>query len=403
MMKFVEASVGVGRWYHSYRKSNAAVNVVSQSVYDLPVPSNLTLKWNFGSLLGCCLVVQLVTGLLMATHYTPSVEDGFDSVVKIMTDVTGGWLLRAAHANGATFFFFFIYCHVGRGLYYYSFALTKTWIVGVHMLLLLMAVAFTGYVLPWGQMSYWAATVITNLVTAFPVIGHSLVELIWGGSSVCDATLKRFFVFHFIAPFGLLVLTAVHLIYLHEDGASNPLGLEASGDNVPFHPYFTIKDLFGAVVFVGFLAIIVLWTPDVFLDPENFIPADPMKTPVHIQPEWYFLFAYTILRGVPNKLGGVILLVLSVVGLYFMPFLPRPSVKGVRFNSAGVVLFWVFVADFIALTCLGRCTVDWPYSALALLCTAYYFFYVFLSSSISVLWEDISFGAAKRGAGVVVV
>nr|YP_010393073.1 cytochrome b [Bactronophorus thoracites]UPX89043.1 cytochrome b [Bactronophorus thoracites]UPX89055.1 cytochrome b [Bactronophorus thoracites] len=373
--------------YHALRKEVPVLKAVSGSLYDLPVPANLSYLWNYGSLLGCCLVLQITTGIFLAMHYTPHVLEAFNSVVSIGRDVKNGWVIRSFHANGASFFFIMIYVHIARGLYYHSFYLRKTWIVGVHMFLLLMLVAFTGYVLPWGQMSYWAATVITNLATAVPVIGEILVSYIWGGSTVCDATLKRFYVFHMYAPFLLGVLSAVHMVYLHETGSGNPLGVSADVDSVPFHPYYTYKDLFGIVVFLTAVSGVVLFSPDLFTDPENFIPADPAKTPLHIQPEWYFLFAYAILRSVPNKLGGVVLLVLSVLVLYLLPFFRKSVIKGSQFNYVSQALFWGFVFNFVVLSYFGTCTVEYPYDRVPLLSTIIYFVFFILYLPLSRLWE----------------
>lgn len=375
--------------HHSLRKEVPLLKVVSGSLYDLPVPTNLSYGWNFGSLLGCCLVMQITTGIFLAMHYTPHVSEAFDSVVAIGRDVKNGWVIRSFHANGASFFFIIVFLHIARGLFYHSFYLKKTWFIGVHMFLLLMLIAFTGYVLPWGQMSYWAATVITNLATAVPLVGETLVAYIWGGTTVCDATLKRFYVFHIYAPFILGGLSALHMAYLHETGSGNPLGVSADLDSVPFHPFFTFKDLFGFVVFFTGISGVVLLSPDVFTDPENFIPADAAKTPLHIQPEWYFLFAYAILRRVPNKLGGVVLLVLSVVVLYGLPFFRKRIIKGCRFNYARQVMFWVFIANFALLSYFGMCTVEHPYDKIPIISTMLYFSFFALFLPVSHLWEKL--------------
>lgn len=366
-----------------------ALQAVSGAIYDLPVPGNISYFWNFGSLLGCCLVLQITTGILLTTHYTPHVIEAFDSVVGIIRNLQGGWAIRGFHANGASFFFLFVLFHIGRGVFYHSFFLTKTWIVGVHMFLLLIIVAFTGYVLPWGQISYWAATVITNLVTAVPFIGGRLVEFIWGGATVCDATLKRFFAFHVLGPFLLALLAVLHILYLHEDGSSNPLGVKTARESTPFHPLFTYKDGLGIAALVGAISMVVLVRPDMFTDPENFIPADPTKTPIHIQPEWYFLFAYRILRRVPNKLGGVVLLLSSVLVLYTLPFCIKPKIKGTQHNYAGKILFWVFVINFFCLTSLGACSVEYPFDLAPIFCTIYYFAFFLLYSPCCYIWEKV--------------
>nr|YP_010393157.1 cytochrome b [Nototeredo knoxi]UPX89283.1 cytochrome b [Nototeredo knoxi] len=341
----------------------------------------------------------MTTGILLTTHYTPHVLEAFDSVVGIMRNLQGGWAIRGFHANGASFFFLFVFFHIGRGVFYHSFFLAKTWVIGVHIFLLLMIVAFTGYVLPWGQMSYWAATVITNLVTAIPFIGGSLVEFIWGGATVCDATLKRFFAFHVLGPFLLALLAALHMLYLHEDGSSNPLGVKTASESTPFHPLFTYKDVLGMAVLVGAISMVVLVKPDMFTDPENFMPADPTKTPVHIQPEWYFLFAYSILRSVPNKLGGVVLLLSSVLVLYTLPFCMKPKIKGTQHNYAGKILFWVFVTNFFCLTSLGACSVEYPFDLAPIFCTLYYFGFFLLYSPCCYMWEKMVIMACTNFKG----
>nr|UPX89091.1 cytochrome b [Bankia setacea] len=395
-----EASKNIS--YHAMRKEVPVLKVVSGSLYDLPVPANLSYLWNYGSLLGCCLVLQITTGIFLAMHYTPHVLEAFNSVVSIGRDVKNGWVIRSFHGNGASFFFIMIYIHIARGLYYHSFFLRKTWIMGVHMFLLLMLIAFTGYVLPWGQMSYWAATVITNLATAVPLVGETLVSYIWGGNTVCDATLKRFYVFHMYMPFLLGVLSALHMAYLHETGSGNPLGVVADVDSVPFHPYYTYKDLFGAVVFLAGLSSVVLLSPDVFTDPENFIPADAAKTPLHIQPEWYFLFAYAILRSGPNKLGGVILLVLSVLVLYLLPFFRMSMIKGSQFNYVSQALFWVFVANFVLLSYFGMCTVEYPYDSIPMMSTMLYFSFFATYLPVSFWWENTMITGAMKNKQEVV-
>nr|UPX88958.1 cytochrome b [Xylophaga washingtona] len=376
--------------FHSFRKNNFVAKTVSDALYDMPVPVNISYFWNFGSLLGCCLVIQILSGLFLALHYTPEVGKAFYSVMMITREVQGGWTLRSFHANGASMFFFCIFTHMGRGLYYHSFCLRETWISGVHMFVLLMAVAFTGYVLPWGQMSYWAATVITNLFSAIPLIGEGMMEYIWGGTGVGDPTLKRFFVVHFLGPFILGLLIVVHMAFLHHTGSGNPLGVDSSGDVVPFHPYFTFKDLFGFFIFFSILSLVVFFSPDFFTDPENFIPADKMKTPAHIQPEWYFLFAYSILRGVPNKVGGVMLLFASVLILYMICFFPKPALKGVQFSLAGQFYYWVFVADFVLLSFMATKVVEYPFIQITWVSTMFYFFFFMTFSLSAIVWEKFT-------------
>nr|AME17934.1 cytochrome b [Cyclina sinensis] len=384
------------------RYSNRFLKVLSSVLYDLPAPVNLTIFWNFGSLLGVCLVVQIVSGLLMAVHYTPEVGQAFDSVVHIMRDVNGGWFLRSMHANGASFFFMCIYLHIGRGVFYHSFFMTHTWLVGCTLYLLLMAIAFTGYVLPWGQMSFWGATVITNLFGAIPYIGPSLMEWLWGGFCVGDATLKRFFVFHFLAPFILFVLVGIHIIFLHDTGSNNPLGVDSDAEAIPFHSYYTLKDLVGIVFMVGILMMICLCEPDLFSDPTNYMPADPMKTPLHIQPEWYFLFAYTILRSIPHKLGGVLALAGSVIILYFLPFYPKSLWRGSQYNPLAQAVFWVFVGNFIILTFIGMCPVEYPFEFIGMLASLIYFFFFFIYPLSWFFWEEMIFLGGVRNVNYLI-
>nr|YP_006073402.1 cytochrome b [Solen strictus]AER38720.1 cytochrome b [Solen strictus] len=373
-----------------HRHNNLFLKLVSPVVYDLPVPSNISAFWNFGSLLGCCLGIQLVSGLFLVMHYSPVVELAFSSVSHIARDVNYGWLIRSVHANGASAFFACMFIHIGRGIYYQSYYLFHTWMVGVTILFLSMGIAFLGYVLPWGQMSFWGATVITNLVSAVPYLGGWLVEWIWGGFSVGDPTLKRFFMLHFLLPFVLAGLVVLHIVFLHETGSSNPLGVGAECDKVPFHNYFVLKDLLGAVVLSMVLLGICFFSPDLFLDPVNFVPADPMKTPIHIQPEWYFLFAYTILRSIPNKLGGVVALVMSIAVLYSMPFNPKSNFKGLSMYPVSQVYFWVFVGSFIVLTYIGTCDVSTPYVEVGITSSFIYFSFFVLNPFLLGLWDKVS-------------
>nr|UTN43116.1 cytochrome b [Penenirmus auritus] len=315
------------------------------------MPSSITYFWNMGSLLGVCLVVQLLSGVFLSLHYNSNVELAFESVLKMMEEVKGGWTVRLIHANCASMFFVMVYLHIARGLYYKSFLIKKVWLIGVTMLLLLMGEAFMGYVLPWGQMSFWGATVITNLLSAFPM-GESLVLWIWGGFSVSNPTLTRFFSFHFVLPFVMLGMSLLHILLLHETGSSNPLGLSKDTDKVNFHPYYSVKDLLGLGTFLFALLLLVFEFPDILMDPDNFSPANPMVTPVHIQPEWYFLFAYAILRSIPNKLGGVVALLLSVSWLYVIP-LTSSGVMGVNFDHMWKSNFFVYCSSFILLTWIG--------------------------------------------------
>nr|YP_009192656.1 cytochrome b [Calyptogena magnifica]ALP29866.1 cytochrome b [Calyptogena magnifica] len=360
---------------------------MKSALYDLPVPVNLSNFWNFGSLLGVCLTSQLITGLLMAAHYTPDTELAFSSVAHIMRDVNGGWFIRSMHATGASFFFVCVYMHIGRGIYYQSYYMRNTWWSGCSILMLLMAISFTGYVLPWGQMSFWAATVITSMFSAIPYVGSFLVEWLWGGFCVGDGTLKRFYVFHFVGPFIMVVLVAFHIMNLHETGSSNSLGVSSDADITCFHSLYTYKDLVWIVIMLYCLVMVSLWSPDLFINPYNYIPASSLKTPQHIEPEWYFLFAYCILRSVPNKMGGVLALVASVFVLYLMPLFPRKNaLKGFAHNFIARVFFWDFVAGFVMLSVLGGCSIDMPLSTLGPLATLSYFGFFIVVPFLFVDW-----------------
>nr|ABM47066.1 cytochrome b [Avahi laniger] len=343
------------------RKIHPLMKIMNNSFIDLPTPSNISSWWNFGSLLGACLALQIVTGLFLAMHYTADTTTAFSSVTHICRDVNYGWIIRYLHANGASMFFLCLFIHVGRGLYYGSFTLSETWNIGITLLLTVMATAFMGYVLPWGQMSFWGATVITNLLSAIPYIGPNLVEWIWGGFSVHKATLTRFFAFHFILPFIITALAAIHLLFLHETGSNNPLGISSNPDKIPFHPYYVTKDLLGAVLLILLLMTLVLFFPDLLGDPDNYTPANPLNTPPHIKPEWYFLFAYAILRSIPNKLGGVLALISSILILAIIPLLQTTKQQSMTFRPLSQCLFWILVADLCTLTWIGGQPVENPF------------------------------------------
>nr|YP_004347651.1 cytochrome b [Marilyna darwinii]BAK10054.1 cytochrome b [Marilyna darwinii] len=357
----------------SLRKSHPLLKIVNDMVIDLPTPSNISAWWNFGSLLGLCLISQIATGLFLAMHYTSDINTAFSSVAHICRDVNYGWLLRNLHANGASFFFICLYLHIGRGLYYGSYVHKETWNVGVILMFLLMATAFVGYVLPWGQMSFWGATVITNLLSAVPYVGNTLVQWVWGGFSVDHATLTRFFTFHFLLPFILAAAAIVHLIFLHETGSNNPLGLNSDCDKIPFHPYFTYKDLLGFTILLSALAAVALFYPNYLGDPDNFIPANPLVTPAHIKPEWYFLFAYAILRSIPNKLGGVLALLASILVLILVPFLHTSKQQSLTFRPLSQILFWTLIADVLILTWIGGMPVEYPYIIIGQIASGLYF------------------------------
>nr|YP_008378890.1 cytochrome b [Avahi laniger]ABM47065.1 cytochrome b [Avahi laniger]AGM47384.1 cytochrome b [Avahi laniger] len=355
------------------RKIHPLMKIMNNSFIDLPTPSNISSWWNFGSLLGACLALQIVTGLFLAMHYTADTTTAFSSVTHICRDVNYGWIIRYLHANGASMFFLCLFIHVGRGLYYGSFTLSETWNIGITLLLTVMATAFMGYVLPWGQMSFWGATVITNLLSAIPYIGPNLVEWIWGGFSVDKATLTRFFAFHFILPFIITALAAIHLLFLHETGSNNPLGISSNPDKIPFHPYYVTKDLLGAVLLILLLMTLVLFFPDLLGDPDNYTPANPLNTPPHIKPEWYFLFAYAILRSIPNKLGGVLALISSILILAIIPLLQTTKQQSMMFRPLSQCLFWILVADLCTLTWIGGQPVENPFISIGQTASILYF------------------------------
>nr|YP_009129509.1 cytochrome b [Hemitriakis japanica]AIC07005.1 cytochrome b [Hemitriakis japanica] len=370
------------------RKTHPLLKIMNHALVDLPAPSNISLWWNFGSLLGLCLIIQILTGLFLAMHYTADISMAFSSVIHICRDVNYGWLIRNIHANGASLFFICVYLHIARGLYYGSYLYKETWNIGVVLLFLLMATAFVGYVLPWGQMSFWGATVITNLLSAFPYIGNMLVQWIWGGFSVDNATLTRFFAFHFLLPFLILALTFIHLLFLHETGSNNPLGINSDADKISFHPYFSYKDLLGFFVMIFSLAMLALFLPYLLGDAENFIPANPLVTPPHIKPEWYFLFAYAILRSIPNKLGGVLALLFSIFILMLIPLLHTSKQRSNIFRPLTQILFWSLVANSIILTWIGGQPVEQPFIMVGQIASISYFSLFLIVMPFTSWWEN---------------
>jgi len=365
------------RWNKDY-----LLGILDQHIIDYPSPINLSYAWSFGALSGICLGIQILTGVFLAMHYTPHIDFAFSSVEHIMRDVNNGWLIRYMHANGASMFFIVVYCHIFRGLFYGSYIAPREhlWCIGVVIFLLMMATAFMGYVLPWGQMSFWGATVITNLFSAIPVVGPSIVDWLWGGFCVDNATLNRFFSLHFLLPFVIAALVIIHLALLHRDGSNNPLGISSSADKISFYPYFYVKDLFSFMVFLFFFSLILFYIPNTLGHPDNYIQANPMSTPAHIVPEWYFLPFYAILRSIPNKLGGVAAMGGAIVILLFIPFINTSAVRSSSFRPLFRQLFWFLFADFLFLGWIGQEVVEEPFILIGQLGTLFYFafFLIFL-------------------------
>ena len=353
------------------------VSFLKHSAVDYPTPRNLNYWWNFGSLAGFFLLVQIITGVILSMHYTAHVDHAFDSIEHIMRNVNHGWLIRYIHMNGASFFFIVVYIHIFRGLYYGSYKAPREllWWLGILILLLMMATAFMGYVLPWGQMSFWGATVITNLFSAIPLIGDNITQWLWGGYSVDNPTLSRFYTLHFLLPFLIVGVVVLHIVALHTHGSNNPLGIDRKGpqDSIPFHPFYTIKDLFGLSFALTIFFAVVFFAPDFLGHPDNYIPADPLKTPAHIVPEWYFLPFYAILRAIPDKLGGVIAMFSAIFVLFLLPWLDTSKVRSATFRPIYKILFWIFLIDAIVLGWVGSKPAEGIYIIISRIATLYYF------------------------------
>jgi len=367
------------------RKTHSIINIISQRLIDLPAPINISLWWNYGSLLGLFLVVQIIRGIFLSIHYCPNTELAFFSIVHITRNVNWGWIMHSIHINGASFFLMLIYLHMARGIYYSSFYLKETWNIGVTIFMASIITAFMGYVLPWGQISFWGATVITNIFSATPYLGIHLVQWLWGGFAVTNPTLNRFFILHFLMPFIILILIILHLLILHEIGSRNPLGVNSNSDRIPFHLYYTVKDTIGFIVFVLIFILFFLFTPNILNDPENFIEANPLSTPNHIQPEWYFLWLYAILRSIPNKLGGVIALLMAILIIYLPPIYNRPKAT-IAFYPLNQYIFFVILITWSILRWIGRCPVEYPFIQIGQLSTTIYFLYFLMHPQLILLW-----------------
>jgi ubiquinol-cytochrome c reductase cytochrome b subunit len=376
-------------------KSHPLLKLVNGYVIDTSQPSNISYLWNFGSLLAVCLIIQIVTGVTLAMHYSPNVLEAFNSIEHIMRDVNNGWLIRYLHSNTASAFFFLVYCHIGRGLYYGSYKAPRTlvWFLGTIILIVMIVTGFLGYVLPYGQMSLWGATVITNLISAIPWIGQDIVEFIWGGFSVNNATLNRFFALHFVMPFVLAALVLMHLIALHDGvGSSNPLGISGNYDRIPFAPYYLFKDLITIFIFIFVLSTFVFFMPNTLGDSENYIMANPMQTPSAIVPEWYLLPFYAILRSIPNKLLGVIAMLGALLIILVLPITDLGRSKGFQFRPLSKIGYWIFVVNFLILMQLGAKHVESPFIEFGQISTALYFSYFVVIVPITSLIENTLMG-----------
>ena len=371
------------------RSSHPIIKHINNALIDLPAPNNISIIWNYGSLLGLCLGIQIITGLFLSIHYVSHIDLAFSSVAHISRDVNYGWIIRSIHANGASIFFLFLYIHTGRGIYYGSFKLRETWNIGVILFILTIATAFIGYVLPWGQIRFWGATVITNLFSAIPYIGKTLVEWIWGGFAVDSATLNRFFAIHFVLPFIVIAVVFLHLVFLHQTGSNNPLGINCNSDRVPFHIYYSSKDILGYLIALTLFISIVLFTPNILTDPENFLLANPLVTPIHIKPEWYFLWVYAILRSIPNKLGGVLALFAALLILFILPLTTTNNKTGIIFYPLNQIIFWILTASWLILTWIGGRPVEDPFIIIGQSFTVIYFIFYIINPVLSSSWDNL--------------
>lgn len=371
------------RWNKNYLFA-----ILDNHIIHYPTPINLNYAWSFGFLAGICLVIQILTGIFLAMHYTPHIDLAFSSVEHIMRDVNNGWLIRYMHANGASMFFIVVYCHIFRGLYYGSYMTPRQllWCSGVLIFILMMGTAFMGYVLPWGQMSFWGATVITSLVSAIPLIGEPVTQWLWGGFTVSNATLNRFFSLHFFLPFVIAGLTILHLALLHKDGSNNPLGVDSNTDKISFYPYFLIKDFFSFLLFALFFCLFLFYFPNTLGHPDNYIPADPMQTPPHIVPEWYFLPFYAILRSIPHKAAGIVAMGGSILIMLVIPFTYTGYIRNTTYRPLFKIFYWLLVADFLTLMWVGQAPITDPFIALGQLASIYYFsFFLFIIPIIGII------------------
>nr|AFI23550.1 cytochrome b [Peloridora minuta] len=374
--------------YKPKRYTNKMILMINNSLIDLPTPSNISNWWNLGSLLGMCLILQMMTGIMVSMHYSADPQTTYTSMINIMSNVNSGWLLRCMHANGASMFFVCLYLHTGRGMFYSSYKLTTTWTIGVIILLTTMATAFLGYVLPWGQMSLWGATVITNLISTIPYIGNDVINWLWGGFSISKPTLTRFFTMHFMLPFLIITMVMIHLMFLHSTGSNNPLGLSSNLDKMPFHPPFSSSDTSSFIITLSIFIYVNLMFPLFLNDPDNFTHSNPLVTPTHIQPEWYFLFAYAILRSIPNKLGGVIALIMAITILFIMPMSEKSKFKSKAFYPFNKNLFWLFTINIVMLTWIGAQSIETPFIWMGQMMTCFHFSYFVMNPLMLKLWDN---------------